>query len=88
MVNNILFYYEGDKHTGNEIEKKQHFLQHKEKHSRSKEAYTDGSKSPGRKVGYAAVFTDSNRRVALPEEAFTHTAEMTAMKETKEKEDI
>ena len=49
----------------------------------SKEAYKDGLK----KVGYAAVFTDTNRRGALQEEAI-HTAEMTAMKEIKEKQDI
>ena len=53
-----LFCYEGDKHTGNKSERKQHFLQHKGKHSSSKEAYTGGSKSTGRKVGYA-VFTDT-----------------------------
>ena len=41
LVNNILFCYEGDKHSGNESQKKQHFLQHKAKHSSSKEAYTD-----------------------------------------------
>ena len=58
LVNNILFCYEGDKHTGNESEKKQH----KEKHSSSMEAYTDGSKSTRRKIGYAAVFTDFTRR--------------------------
>ena len=86
LVNNILFCYEGDKHTGNESEKKQHFLQHKEKHSSSKEAYTDGSKSTGRKVGYAAVFTDSTRREALPEEASIHTSEMTAIKKIKKRE--
>ena len=65
-------------------EKRQHFLQHKEKHISSKEAYTDGSKSTGRKVGYTAVFTDTTRRGVLPEEASIHTAEMTAMKEIKE----
>ena len=64
----MLFCYEGDKHTGNENEKNQHFLQHKEKHISSKEAYTDESKSTGKKVGYAA----------LPEEASIHTAEITA----------
>ena len=62
LVNNKLFCYEGDKHTGNESEKKQHFLQQKGKHGSSKEAYMDGSKSTGRKVGYAAVFTDTTRR--------------------------
>ena len=59
LENNILICYGGDKHTGNENEKKQHFLQHKEKYSSSKEAYTDGSKGTERKVGYGAVFTDS-----------------------------
>ena len=88
MVNNILFCYEGDKHTGNESEKKQHFLQHKEKHSNSKEAYTDESKSTGKIVGYAAVFTDSTRRGAVPEGISIHTAEMTQMKKIKEREDI
>ena len=57
---------------------------------KSKEAYPDGSKNTGRKVGYAAVFTDSMRRGTLPEEASIHTAEMTekkiAMKEIKERE--
>ena len=38
------------------------------------------------KVGYAAIFTDSTRRGALPEEASIHTAEMTEMKEIKERE--
>ena len=32
LINNILFCYEDDKHTGNESERKQHFLQHKGKH--------------------------------------------------------
>ena len=68
MVNNILFCYEGDKHTGNDSEKKQHFLQDKVKHSSSKEAYTDGTKNIGRKVGYGSVFTDSIRRGTLPKE--------------------
>ena len=51
----------------------------------AKKANTDGSKSTGRKVGYAAVFTDTTRRGALPEEASIHTAEMTAMKDKKER---
>ena len=38
LVNNILFCYEREKHTGNKSERKQHFLQHKGKHSNSKEA--------------------------------------------------
>ena len=80
LVNNILFCYKGDKHTGNQSERKQHFLQHKGKHCSSKE------------VGYASVFTDTTRRKALPEEAYIHTAAMTATKtarkEIKEREDI
>ena len=50
---NVLFCYEGEKQTGNESKRK--------KHSNSKEAYTDGSKSTSRKVGYATVFTDTRR---------------------------
>ena len=46
MVNNIIFCYDGEKHTG-KTERKQHFLQHKGNHSNVKEAYTDGSKSLG-----------------------------------------
>ena len=45
----------------------------------------DGSKSTGRKVCYATVFTDTTSRGALLEEAFIPTVEMTAIKE---KEDI
>ena len=41
LVNNKLFSYEGEKHTGNESKRKQH----KGKHSSSKETYTDGSKT-------------------------------------------
>ena len=62
---NILFCYDR--------ERKQHFLQHKGNHSNNKEDYTDGSKSTGRKVDFAAVFTDITRREALPEEAPIHT---------------
>ena len=32
LINNILFCYEGDKHIGNESERKQHFLQQKKTH--------------------------------------------------------
>ena len=66
LVNNILFCYEKETHTENVSEIKQHFLQHKEKLGINKEAYTDGSKSTGRKVG-AAVFADITKRGALPE---------------------
>ena len=80
MVNNILFGYEGDKHTENESERKQHFLKHKGKHGSIKEAYTDGSKITGRKVGFAAIFEDITRRGTLPEEASIYTAQMTSIK--------
>ena len=51
-----------------------------------KEAYINGLKSIGRKVGSPAVFTDITWRGALPEEASIHIAEMTAIKtEMKEK---
>ena len=32
------------------------------------------------KVSFAAIFVDITRRGALPEDAFIHTAEMTAIK--------
>ena len=70
------------RHMGNESERKQHFQQHKRKHSNSKEAYTDGPKSTGRKIDYAVVFADTTRIRVLLEEASTHTADMTAIKTT------
>ena len=87
LVNNILFSYEGETHMGINSERKQHFLQHKGNRSNNKKAYTDGSKSTGRIVSFATVFADIIRRGALPEEASIHTAEITAMKDTK-REDI
>ena len=85
LINNILFCYEGNKQTGNESEKKQHFLEHKGKHCSSKEAYTNGLKRTERKLGFAVVFASITRKRALPEEATIHTAEVTtintAMKE-------
>ena len=62
---------------GNDSERKQHFLQHKENYSNNKEPR---SKSTGRKVGFPAVFADITRRRSLPEEASILTAEMTAIK--------
>ena len=70
-----------EKHTRNDSKRKQYFLQQKGNHSNNKETYTDGSKSTGRKVGFAEVFVDITRRGALPDEAFIYTAEITAMKE-------
>ena len=65
----------------NNNEKKQHFLQHKERHKNTKEAYTDWSKSMGKKVAFAMVFTDNSNWRALSEEASIHTTEITAIKE-------
>ena len=61
LVNNILLCY-GGKRIRNGSKRKQYFLQHKEKHSNNKEAYTDGSKSTGRKVGFAVVFRQHQNR--------------------------
>ena len=44
------------------------------------EAYTDRSKSTGKKVGFAAFFADITRRGSLSKEASIHTVEMTAIK--------
>ena len=66
VVNNILFCYDREKHTGNDNERKQRFLQHKENHSDNKETYNDGSKSTERKVGFATVFADITRRSFHP----------------------
>ena len=92
MVNNISFCYKREKYFGNDNERKQHFLQHKEKYKSNKKAFTDGSKSVVRKVGFAAVITDTTRKWALPEEASIYTAVMTsikiAMKEIGKREDF
>ena len=58
----------------NESKRKKHFLQHKGNHSNNKEAYTDGSNSIRRKVGFVEVFADIYRRGALPEEVSIHTS--------------
>ena len=62
-------------------ERKYHFLQHIEKHSNNKEAYTDGSNSTRRKVGFAAVFADITKRGTLPKEDSIFTADMAAIKD-------
>ena len=64
LVNNILFCYEVETHMGNESERKQHFLLQKEK------AYTDGSKSIGRKLGYAAVFAEGHQKRGTSRRSF------------------
>ena len=46
----------------------------KGKHINNKEAYMDRSKSTGRKVGFAAVFSDITKRGALTKKASIHTA--------------
>ena len=61
LINNILFYYEGETHTGNDSERKQHFFQHKGEHIDNKAVSTDGSKSTGKKIGFPAVFADCIR---------------------------
>ena len=38
IVNNIIFCYDGEKHMGNDRERKQHFLKHKGNHSNFKKA--------------------------------------------------
>ena len=45
LLNNIHYCYDGDLPTNKYNEKRQHFLQHKEQHKNTKEAYTDESKS-------------------------------------------
>ena len=82
LVNKISFHSEGETHTGNDSKRKQHFT------TQRKTSYTNGSKSTGKKVGCTAVFTGITRRGLLSEEASIRTAEMTAMKEIKEREQI
>ena len=41
MINNIIFCYDREQNTGNDSERKQHFLQHKGNHSNFKEAYIE-----------------------------------------------
>ena len=50
------------------------------------EAYTDGSKSTGRKVDFAAVFEDITRRGALPEDASSHTDEIKKNKNSNDRD--
>ena len=84
LVNNILFCYDS--------KRKQHFLQHNENHDNNQEAYTDGSKSTGRKAGFAAIYVEITRKGAQPEKASIYTAEMTAikiaMREIEKREDM
>ena len=42
--------------TGTNLEKKQHFLQPIEKHTDNNEAYTNGSKSKGKKTYFVEIF--------------------------------
>ena len=69
LVNNILFYYEGEKQTRSESKRKQHFLQHKGKHSNSKEPYTNGLKSRGRIE--ASIHTTEMTAIKMIEEKRT-----------------
>ena len=61
LINNIHFCYDGDSSVNDDNEREQ-FLQHEEKHENTKEAYTDRSQSIGKKLGFAAVFTNITRR--------------------------
>ena len=45
----------------------------------AKKVYTDGLKNIGKKLGFAAGFTDIIRSMAFPEEASIHTTKMTAI---------
>ena len=82
----MLFCYDGETSTGNDSQRKHHFLQHKEKQN-NKVTYTDGSKYIGRKVCISVVFADITRTGAIPEEASIHTAEMIAMRKIQKRED-
>ena len=53
------------------------FLQHKKKLKNTKESYKDQLKSTGKKISFAAAFTDITRRGTLPEEPSIYTVEMT-----------
>ena len=68
-------------HTRNVKEKKL-FVAIQRKTQKCKKTYTDVSKSTGKKVGLAAVFTNIIRRVALFDEASIHTAKMTKIKKS------
>ena len=72
----------------NDSERKQHFRQHKGKHSNSKEAYTGGSNSKGRKVGFATVIAYITRRGPLLEEVSIHTVVMKAIREIQKSKDV
>ena len=71
LLNNKLFSYNGESTPKNDNE---------EKPKNIKEAYTDGLKSIGKNVDYAAEFVDIARNRALPEDASIHTVEMSAIK--------
>ena len=45
LVNNILLCQKGETCMRSDIERNQHFLQHKEKHGKNKEVFTDGLRS-------------------------------------------
>ena len=66
--------------------KKQH-LQHKDKHKNTKKSYTDGLKSIGKEIGFAAIFVDINRREVLHEEFSIHTSQNDSNKENPQRDD-
>ena len=61
LINNVDFCYDGE--SPNNDKEKQNFLQHKENIKITKDTYTVGSKSKGRKVRFTMVFTDIIRRM-------------------------
>ena len=67
LRNNAYFCYDGKSPTDNDNKKEQNFLQHKEKQINTKDVYTDRCKQ--------------ERKLALmPDKAFIHMTEMTAIK--------
>ena len=55
-------------------------------HKNTKRAYTDRSKSIGKKVGFATVFLDITRRSTLSEEAYITTIKIVLKKIHKREE--
>ena len=67
---NEFFCFGVDSSINNDNEKKTTLFAAEKKHKYTKETYTEGPKSMGRKVDFVVVFTYISRRGALPEEGF------------------
>ena len=78
LLNSLFLCYKWYLPLNTKIEKKD-TIQHKEKHKNNKEAYTNGSKSIGKKSGFAAKLFI--RKGTMFEEASIHTAEMSVIKQ-------